>query len=398
MNKRLTIFTFFAIVFISLVLRPPIAAVGPLLHEIAEALSLDVAQQSLLTAIPVFCFGLGAFISPYLVRKLGFEKAMLSVLVTLLFALLARVWFGFEILFIGTVMVGLAIAVANVLLPTLVRSDFANRAPLLTSIYTTLLALSASLMAGFAVVLSQSLGGWPWVLALTAVPAALAIALWLPRLQASSALVPAAISAKAQAKVVARSSIAWSILGYFSIQSLSFYFVLGWLPTILIDSNIEASKAGAFLGLATAIGIPSGLAFAPFIARLRSFSWLASAASLLTAAGFAMLASMIVLNVVNNDSLLVVSCALIAIGQSANFPISLSLIATRAASENQTTSLSAFSQGWGYLIAGLGTFLLGAIGSASGNWSSVVFIVSALTIVQVAVGFYAGRDQRIAEK
>ncbi len=396
MIKRITIFTFLSIVFISLVLRPPIAAIGPLLQEISRELGLDVTQQSLLTAIPVFCFGLGAFISPYLVRKLGFDKAMLAVLATLLIALVGRVWFGFEILFFGTLLVGLAIAIANVLLPTLVRTDFAKRASLLTSLYTTLLALSASAMAGFAVVLSQALGSWQEVLVLTAIPAALAIAAWLPRLSRVAENPTSSNSARAQARLVARSSMAWSILGYFAIQSLSFYFVLGWLPTILIDSNIDAAKAGAFLGLATAIGIPSGLAFAPLISKLRSFSWLAGAASLLTAAGFAMLASMIALKTLNNDSLLIVACALVAVGQSANFPISLSLIATRASNENQTTSLSAFSQGWGYLVAGLGTFVLGAIGSATQNWTAVVLVVAILSIGQIAVGFYAGRDAQIA--
>ena len=159
MSKRTALFAFLALVFIALVLRPPLAAVGPLLQEITDSLKLDASQQSLLTSIPVFCFGIGAFLSPWLMRRFGLNTSMLMVLSLLLIALIARALFGFELLLLGTVFVGLAIAITNVLLPTLVRVDFAQRASLMTSVYTTILAISASAMAATAVPLSHSLGG-----------------------------------------------------------------------------------------------------------------------------------------------------------------------------------------------------------------------------------------------
>ena len=399
MSKRIALFAFLALVCISLVLRPPLAVIGPLLQEIADSLKLDASQQSLLTSIPVFCFGLGAFLSPWLMRRFGLNTSMLMVLSLLLIALIARALFGFELLLLGTVFVGLAIAITNVLLPTLVRVDFAQRASLMTSVYTTILAISASAMAATAVPLSHSLGGWRSVLLLTAVPAAFAILFWLPRFRAGQSHVRVtAASAKSESRAVYRSPIAWAILGYFGLQSLGFYVVLGWLPTILIDASMTPEAAGAFLGLATAIGIPSGLALAPVISKLRSLSWLAVIASALTAAGFALIAWLLANNMVNNEFLLVTAAALIAFGQSANFPISLSLIATRASTQAQTTTLSAFSQGWGYLIAGIGTFAFGAIGSHMPNWSVVVFAIAALSVGQMALAAFAGRNRKIAAK
>jgi CP family cyanate transporter-like MFS transporter len=397
LTKRLGLFAFLALICVSLVLRPPLAAIGPLLQEIALSLNLNASQQSLLTSIPVFCFGLGAFLSPWLMRRLGLNVTMLIVLTVLLIALVARVLFGFELLLIGTIFVGLAIAITNVLLPTLVRNDFKERASLMTSFYTTLLALSASLMAGFAVILSNGLGGWQWVLLLTATPALFAILFWLPRFRAGQSHIRVtAESAKSESRAVYRSPIAWAILGYFGLQSLGFYVVLGWLPTILIDAGLTPEAAGAFLGLATAIGIPSGLALAPVISKLRSLSWLAVLASALTAGGFALIAWLQTNDLVNNEFLLVTAAALIAFGQSANFPISLSLIATRASSQAQTTTLSAFSQGWGYLIAGVGTFAFGAIGSHMPNWSVVLFAIAALSVGQMVLAAYAGRNRKIA--
>ena len=129
MTKRLGLFAFLALICISLVLRPPLAAIGPLLQEIALSLNLNASQQSLLTSIPVFCFGLGAFLSPWLTRRLGLNVTMLIVLTVLLIALVARVLFGFELLLMGTIFVGLGIAITNVLLPTLVRNDSVIRFP-----------------------------------------------------------------------------------------------------------------------------------------------------------------------------------------------------------------------------------------------------------------------------
>ena len=392
MSKRQGLLSLLSLVFIALVLRPPLAVVGPLLQEITLDLKLDASQQSLLTSIPVFCFGVGALASPWLMRRFGLNTTMLMLLVVSLIALVVRVLFGYELLLLGTVFVGLSIAVINVLLPTLVRVDFARRASLMTSVYTTLLAISASGMAAGAVLLSHAFGGWQYVLLLTAIPSALAIAFWSLRISNAPALTPVpVIESLMGSKAVYRSPLAWALLGFFGIQSLGFYVLLGWLPSILIDSGVSAAAAGGFLGLATAVGIPSGFALAPLISRLKSLSWMIAIASSLTALGYLILALLLLAQTVSTSPLVFLVCILISVGQTATFPMALSLISTRAKSQEQTTALSAFAQGWGYLISGIGTFAFGAIGSAMQSWTTVVFAIVVLSFVQIAVGVYAGK-------
>ena len=396
MKNRVAVSSFLALIFISLILRPPIAQVGPLLQEITSDLSLSAAEASLLTAIPVFCFGLGAFLSPWMMRRFGLNHSMFAVLLILTLSVLARVWFGFSGLLLGTVLVGLAIAVANVLLPTFVRNDFGQRASLVTSIYTTLLAIAASFTAAVAVVFSDTLGGWKNATLVVVLPALLAILFWIPRLRAAEPHVQvASLAAKSEAKAVYRSPLAWAILGFFGFQSLGFYALLGWLPSMLISAGMQPAVAGGYLGLATAIGIPSGFALAPLISKLKNLSWLAAAASSVTTSGFAVLAFTLATGSVNNVALLVVASILISVGQTATFPVSLSLIATRASSQAQTTVLSAFSQGWGYLISGFGTFAFGAMAAAFASWTIVAIIIAAISALQIAIGFYAGRDAKI---
>jgi CP family cyanate transporter-like MFS transporter len=216
-------------------------------------------------------------------------------------------------------------------------------------------------MAATAVLLSQAFGGWQFALMFTAIPAFLAIVFWLPRfgLKQDQSAEPAETLAAVDRSLY-KSPQAWALLGLFAIQSLGFYVLIGWLPSILIDAGISPAAAGGFLGLATAIGIPSGFALAPLIARLKSLSWLIFAASLCTTLGFAILGVLLVTQKVESSPLLFLTCVLISVGQAATFPMVLALIATRANSEQQTTALSAFSQGWGYLFAAVGTFCFGS--------------------------------------
>lgn len=385
-----------ALVFISLVLRPPIAAIGSLLHTISQSLHLDAASASLLASVPVFCFGLGAFMSPWLMRRFGLNHTMFVTLITMAVAISTRVWFGYSILLLATVLVGLSIAVANVLLPTFVRTDFPERASFLTSVYTTLLAIAASFSAAFAVQWSGVLGDWRLAMITPILPLLAAIAFWWPRVREAEPHLPvSAHLAKKESAEVYRSPVAWSILLFFGVQSLGFYALLGWLPTMLISIGVEPAAAGSYLGFATAIGIPSGFALAPLIARLKSLSWLTAIASTFTAAGFALLSALLVAGKANDAVAIIAAGILISVGQTATFPMSLSLIATRANSKAQTTVLSAFAQGWGYLLSGLGTFAVGALGANYG-WPCAAGLLCALSVLQIAIGFYAGRNKHIA--
>ena len=385
---------FIALFFISLILRPPVASIGPLLHEIVIDLGLTAGETSLLAAAPVFCFGVGAFASPGLVRRFGVNRSMLFVLLVLLASVSLRLFFGYPGLLMGTIAVGLSIAVANVLLPTIVRVEFPNRVALVTGAYTTLLAFSASFADWAAVPSSSLVGGWQPALALWIIPALLAAAFWAPKASGADVEVPQqqGVASEERAAVL-RSPISWAIVGFFGLQSLGFYSLLGWLPTLLIASGESPQSAGGFLGLATAIGIPAGLILASAISKFKSLAWWAAGASLVTLSGFLLLLASF-----NQPEFTAAACILIGVGQASTFPMSLSIISTRASTREQTTQLSALAQGLGYLLAALGTFLVGYLAELSGSWSISVMLLVAITLVQVGFGFYSGRPGLIRAK
>ncbi len=387
---------FLAIVFIAIVLRPPVASMGPLLQEIQLSLAVNAELIGLLAASPVLCFGLGAFASPWLVSKVGVNRAMLLVLVILALGSALRMILGYPGLLLGTIAAGLSIAIANVLLPTIVRIQFPNRVALVTGAYTTLLAISASLAAAVAVPSSFWLGGWNPALAIWIVPTVLAVLLWLPQIKGQEAHVAQPAHAAAEEKAaVLRSPISWAIVGFFGIQSLGFYALLGWMPSALISIGVSPQAAGNYLGFASAIGIPSGLIISSMLGRFKSLAWWAAGTSAMT-----LLGSIIFTLVLRSTdtSLLLLACILIGLGMSATFPISLSLISTRASTQAQTTQLSAMAQGWGYLLAAAGTFMVGAVANLVANYALSFALITALTLIQAGIGFYAGRPGVIPAK
>lgn len=396
MSKKTIVYTLIALFFITLILRPPIAQIGPLLHEITGALKLNPTEVGLIASAPVFTFGAGAFLAPWLLRRVGLNHAILLMLIVMFLAIALRSWFGYPILLIGTIVIGLSIAITNVLLPTFLRVDFPKQTVILTSGYTTMLAVTASVAAAISVPVSEALGGWELSLLITVVPALLAVLFWYPRIREAEPHVRIpSHAAKADTKSVYGSLIAWSSLTFFGIQSMNFYVVLSWLPTMLISIGVDPGAAGGFLGLATAIGIPTAMLLAPLMNRLKSISWLALGFSVMSMAGFASLSLFLSAGNPNNTTWLVISCVLISVGQTATFPLSLTIISTRAHGQSKTTVLSAMSQGWGYLLSGLGVFAIGAFSVATGSWATGVMIIVFTGVVQAAAGFYGGGDRYI---
>ena len=396
------------LVFIAISLRPPVAVVGPLLDQIDAGLGLGVTWSAVLASAPVFCFGVGAFLGPALAKRFGLHRAMLIVLLVLGIAVGLRAYVGSIGLLLGTIAVGLAIAVGNVLLPTVVRTDYPNRIAAVTGVYTTLLALSASFAASTAVPWAQSLGGWQPALTVWVAPVAIAFALWLSQLKRSTvtsetstasheaSIGKAVERSLAERAAVRKSPITWYLVAFFGLQSLGFYALLGWLPAALVSAGLTPAVAGGMLGLATAFGIPFGLALSIIVRRFKSLAIPAALASLITTAGFLLVGMSLRLDREDLKAPVLLASALMSLGQASTFPLSLALIGSRAGNQSQTTLLSALSQGWGYLLAGAGTFIVGILAEATGSFEGPMYLLAALSAVQVWAGYQSGRPGQIA--
>jgi CP family cyanate transporter-like MFS transporter len=285
----------------------------------------------------------------------------------------------------GTTAAGLSIAVANVVLPTLVRLRFPKRVALLTSAYTTVLAASASFAAAFSYP-SAIESGWQFALAIWALPTLLAFLL-------SITLVSDSQKAEAQSKgknsrdfkTISRSPIAWAIVWFFGIQSMGFYALLAWLPSIAIDAGLSPLEAGSLLSLMTFVGVPFGLLLSANYGRFKSLAGMGVAISMLTALGLLLLFF----------GQWTLAAIVIGFGQASSFPLVLSLISTRSANQNLTTMLSSMAQGVGYLVAAVGTYLFGLGETLTGSWELSIGAMLALTVLQGLAAWFAGKPRVI---
>ncbi len=370
----------------TLVLRPPVASVGPLVAELEARLNLGSLEVGLLTSIPVFCFGLGAFASPAIVRRFGIDKTLLVLQALIAISIAGRLWFGFVGLLVGTTVIGLSIAVANVILPGIVRARFPERVGIVTATYTMTLAVAASFAASTAVPISAALGGWQFSLLVWVVPAVAAFLVWSTQTKAVKHVAVSAEHHELEARSVRRSPITWWIVAFFGIQSLGFYALLAWLPSLLIYGGATAAEAGGVLGVTTIAGVPFGMLLGSNLKRFKSLSVPAAIASGLTTIGMALLL---------DPKLSLIAGIVIGLGQASTFPISLNLISTRATTVAQTTELSTLSQGYGYLAAALGTFVFGWLRDVSASWVIPILLLVLLSALQLYCGLVAGRNRVI---
>ena len=235
-------------------LRGAITSLPPVFPELQSSLGLSSTTVALLAATPVICFGVVSGFAPALARRVGEERVLLGAMIALTAGLAARGAAPRALLFPGTILLSGAIAVMNVLLSSLIKRRWPERAGFLIGMYITALSAGAIVASLVSVPLWQGTGG---SVALTlgwlAIPAAFGALLWLPQTAASRASRAAGgafPALPAQARVaVYRYALAWHVTLFMGMQSLLYYAALSWLPTMLRDRGVSAADAGDLLAL-----------------------------------------------------------------------------------------------------------------------------------------------------
>lgn len=366
----------------SLNLRPALAGVSPVLSEIMADLGLSAAGGGAITTVMVVCLGVLAPLAPLLARRFGLDRTLLAGLLILAAGVALRAAGSVPALYAGAAVAGTAIAIMNVVMPAVVKQHFPSQVGLFTSVYVSGLVLGAAVASGLAVPLERAGGyGWREVTAMAAVPAVAAAVLWLP--QALRRPAPGG-GAPRSFRTVLGSRVTWAVTAYMGLQSLTFYIVLAWVPTILRDAGLPADQAGYMLGLTNLAQIAATLTVPVLAGRARSQVPHVTVAALLTIVGYVgVLAApatvpwlwMIVLG----------------LGQGASIALALLIIALRAPDPASVTALSAVAQSAGYVLAALGPFLIGVLRESSGGWTLPLLAGLGACGLQLAAGFLAGR-------
>ena len=373
-----------AIILVAANLRAGLTGVGPLLPSVEHSTGLSETWGGLLVTLPLLTFATTSPLAGRAARRYGAPRVLGLSLPLLATGLVVRSLPGTVFLFGGTIVIAAAIAAGNVLLPAVVRSSVPERRiGQVTGIYVTAMGLVAAISSGVSVPLADVLpGGWRSALGCWAVLAVLAIPAWVPHLRREARPAPAALPAKTPGPW--RSALAWQVSLFMGLQSFGFYATIAWLPSIVHDHGTSTAAAGWELFLFQAIGLAASITL-PLLTRQQvDQRLLAATASVLGAAGFALLAVA--------PGLALVTCVLNGFGSGATLVLALTFQGARAARGPQAAALAAMAQSVGYLVAAVGPLLLGALHVATGGWVVPLVLLAALATVQAVVGFGAGRD------
>ena len=375
-------------------LRTAITSLPPLFPDLQTQLHLSTATLSLLAATPVICFGVVSAFTAWLNRRYGEEMILLVALVLLTAGLLLRGVAPGVMLFPGTALAASAIAVLNVLLSSMAKRRWPERAGLLIGIYLTTLSAGAILSSLLSVPLYDSSGSVQLALGVWAVPAALAVLLWLPQLRYRTVgLAPAAadgaVVAPARAGVkVYRYALTWQVTAFMALQSLLYYAVLSWLPTIFQDRGDSAVTAGNLLALMGVGNLTTSLLVPVLAHRRPSQRGLVVPSLIGTAAG---LAGCLWAPLGSAPFWVLV----LGVSQGSCLGLAIFFMLARAPDAGVAASLSAFAQSVGYLVASAGPLMVGLLHSATGSWNLPVVLLLVLCAAELATGLLAGRPLQL---
>ncbi len=369
------------LVLVALNLRPAIAGFGPLLGEVQGEFRVSAATLSLLSTLPLLCWGLLAPLAPLLSRRYSNETIILCATALIAAGSVLRVGATLPVILGGTVLVGAGIALNNVLLPSLIRRDYPQRVGPMTGLYTLAVVGGATLASGLAVPLQTALGGgWRSSVAVWIGLAVLGTLAWWPAVRGRQTH---ARALNAGGPPVWRNPYALPVTLFMGLQALVFFTWLTWLPRVLQDSGFSAAQAGLWLALANVVQLPFTLAVPILAARPRLLAPLAVVTALFGAAG--------VLGLLLAPATPLPWMLLLGAGAGSTFPLGLMFISVRAAHPAQVPQLSALAQGVGYVVAAAGPFIFGALHDWTGDWHApLVFLLVCTGLVGVS-GVASGR-------
>lgn len=406
---------FIAVCLVAINMRMTISGVGPLLDEIAADQGVSPTVLGLLASVPLLAWAAVSPLAHGLAARIGLDPAVSWSIVVLMIATAWRSVPGTPVnLWLGTALIGAALAVTNVLMPAAIKRDFGGRVPLVMGVYSALIGLSGALGAGIVGPVAHferedgSALGWHWALLATGItiPVALIAWAWTTRRSSASGAAantvadaaaagapdrPAAPAGPAQeergaGRRVWRDPVAWQIALYMGAQSWCFYIYATWLAPIDLSRGTDGVTASLNMMFFHSCGIVGSLV-SPLISRGAMRRLLPLIVPLVSLVGVG--------GVVFAPGALPLWLILCGLSSGAGLSIALTFIAQRSAGAATAGAVSGMSQSFGYLIAGAGPILFGWLHGVSGAWALPLLAVLTGVLLQFGAGIALLRERLV---
>lgn len=375
------------IIVIAANLRAPLTSVGPLVSLIRDDVRISNTLAGLITTVPLLAFALLSPLVPKLGRRYGAERIILIALIFLTVGIVIRSLSGAANLYIGTAILGFAIAVCNVLLPSLIKRDFPNKIGSMTGVYSISMSLFGAVASGISVPLAVNAGlKWQGALGIWGILSFVSVLCWLPQLRNQTKQTTTAGRQMSGNEVnVWRSPLAWQVTLFMGIQSMVFYVLIAWLPEILKQQGIDSNQSGWYLSIMQ-------LALLPFTFIVPVIAGRMSNQRLLMVITINLLLTGTLGLLYGSSNIILLWIIILGIGGGFAFSLSMMFFGLRTENAHQAAELSGMAQSIGYLLAATGPALIGFLHDASNSWTLPLFILLGASVLLFFVGIGASRN------
>ncbi|MFL7939186.1 CynX/NimT family MFS transporter (plasmid) [Priestia megaterium] len=370
----------FALILAAFNLRPGLTSVSPVLHGITKDLGMSSTLASLLTSIPLLCFGFCSLFAGRLANRYQPEKIITFAITCIGIATFLRAFTNSSTyLLITALLIGAGIGVVSPLLSGFIKSHFPDKAASMISIYSTSMVVGASISIGLTTPLQHWFNhSWKNGLAFWSILALLAVPLWLMVMKQSR--IPASnFSQKTKASLPLKNKKAWLLTSFVGIVTLLFYCFAAWLPAIVE----EKGWTPAFGGLVGTIAM---------IAQLPATLLLPSLLKVLPSRRFWI--TIFTLSIIISLSLLcftnvtpIVSSICLGVGAGGLVSLSLLLPLDMASSPLEASTWSAMTQAIGYMIGAVGPFIIGFLHDYLGSFVPTLYLLIIIGFIAILLGW-----------
>ncbi|COL24537.1 cyanate permease [Streptococcus pneumoniae] len=386
--KKQSLFFVPGIILIGVSLRTPFTVLPIILGNVSQGLEVEVSSLGVLTSLPLLMFTLFSPFSTQLAQKIGLEHLFTYSLFLLTIGSLIRL-INLPLLYLGTLMVGASVAVINVLLPSLIQANQPKKIGFLTTLYVTSMGIATALASYLAVPITQA-SSWKGLILLLTLLCLATFLVWLPNHRYNHRLAPQT-KQKSQIKVM-RNKQVWAIIIFSGFQSLIFYTVMTWLPTMSIHAGLSSHEAGLLTSILSLISIPFSMTIPSLTTSLstRNRQLMLTLVSLAGVVGISMLFFPI-----NNFIYWLAIHLLIGTATSALFPYLMVNFSLKTSAPEKTAQLSGLSQTGGYILAAFGPTLFGYSFDLFHSWVPSVAALLLIDILMTVALFTVDRADKI---
>ncbi|MGO6293891.1 CynX/NimT family MFS transporter [Streptococcus pneumoniae] len=386
--KKHSLFFVPGIILIGVSLRTPFTVLPIILGNISQGLEVEVSSLGVLTSLPLLMFTLFSPFSTQLAQKIGLEHLFTYSLFFLTIGSLIRL-INLPLLYLGTLMVGASVAVINVLLPSLIQANQPKKIGFLTTLYVTSMGIATALASYLAMPITQA-SSWKGLILLLTLLCLATFLVWLPNHRYNHRLAPQT-KQKSQIKVM-RNKQVWAIIIFSGFQSLIFYTVMTWLPTMSIHAGLSSHEAGLLTSILSLISIPFSMTIPSLTTSLstRNRQLMLTLVSLAGVVGISMLFFPI-----NNFIYWLAIHLLIGTATSALFPYLMVNFSLKTSAPEKTAQLSGLSQTGGYILAAFGPTLFGYSFDLFHSWVPSVAALLLIDILMTVALFTVDRADKI---